>query len=131
MLLKSKIQVLFEKRTEEIKEDISIVKLNISNLHKAVITLPGNSYDARIVWSWHLQIILSGVALKTLTCRQLRLFTIWRERHIIAHTVDNEVSTLPRLTCPWESVNWAKSKVQLSAVMAVLAWGSTIVDVCM
>ena len=27
------------KKTEEIKEDISIVKLNISNLHKAVITL--------------------------------------------------------------------------------------------
>ena len=39
MLLKSKIQVLFEKNTEEIKEDISIVKLNISILHKAVITL--------------------------------------------------------------------------------------------
>ena len=39
MLLKSKIQVLLEKHTivKEIKEDISIVKLNISNLHKAVI----------------------------------------------------------------------------------------------
>ena len=48
-VIKVKIQVLFEKKTEEIKEDISIVKLNISNLHKAVITLPGNSYDARIL----------------------------------------------------------------------------------
>ena len=38
MFLKSKIQVLFEKHTKEIKEDISIVKLNISKLHKAVIT---------------------------------------------------------------------------------------------
>ena len=37
MLLKSKIQVLFEKHTKETKGDVSIVKLNISYLHKAII----------------------------------------------------------------------------------------------
>ena len=37
MLLESKIHILFEQNTKEIKEDISIVKLKITNLHKAII----------------------------------------------------------------------------------------------
>ena len=37
MILKSKNTFLWEQNTKEIKEDISIVKLNISNLHKVVI----------------------------------------------------------------------------------------------
>ena len=34
----SKKKLLLEQNTKEIKEDLSIVKLNFSNLHKAVIT---------------------------------------------------------------------------------------------
>ena len=37
MSFKSKNLLLLEQNTEEIEEDISIVKLNISNLHKAFI----------------------------------------------------------------------------------------------
>ena len=37
MLFKSKIHLLFNQDTTEIKQDASIVKLNISKLHQAVI----------------------------------------------------------------------------------------------
>ena len=37
VLLESKIHILFQQNTKEIKEDISIVKLKISSLQKAII----------------------------------------------------------------------------------------------
>ena len=84
MSFKSKNLLLLEQNTEEIEEDISIVKLNISNLHNAFIpqlksteTLTKkllsyilfnqnrslhNSFDTK---TWRLQIILSGVLLRS------------------------------------------------------------------
>ena len=77
--MKKKKTLLLEQNTNEIKEDISIVKLNFCNPLKAVITRlkstetlkngwfmvllnqnPSmhNSFDAKY---WRLQIILSGV----------------------------------------------------------------------
>ena len=38
VLFKSKIHLCFKQDTKEIKPDISIVKWNISNFHKAVIS---------------------------------------------------------------------------------------------
>ena len=38
MLFKSTIKLLLDRNTLEIKQGISIVKLNISNVHKAIIT---------------------------------------------------------------------------------------------
>lgn len=83
MLFKSKKHLRLEHNSKKIKDDSAIVKLDISNFHKAVIpriksteTLknrssihfliktvrsPENSFDAKIVWSWRLQIVVSGV----------------------------------------------------------------------
>ena len=57
MLLKPKTPFL-EQNTKEIKEDIGVVTLNISNLLNAVIPrkkFMDNSFNAKIVWNWRLQ----------------------------------------------------------------------------
>ena len=82
MFYKSTIHLLYEYKTKEIKQDIKIVKLNISNLENVVIcrlqmfmkTLKRRSFihyliknrslhkssDTNIVWNWRFQFILSG-----------------------------------------------------------------------
>ena len=82
MFYKSTLHLLFEHKTKEIKQDIKIVKLDISNLENVVIcrlqmfmkTLKRrsfihyliqnrslhNSSDTNIVWNWRFQFMLSG-----------------------------------------------------------------------
>ena len=68
-VIKVKKHLLLEQNIKEVKEDISIVTLNIPNFHKAVIPRTKyigtrslhNSFDAKIVWNWRLQVIVSDL----------------------------------------------------------------------
>ena len=114
---------LLGQNTKEIKQDLIIFKLNIPNLHKAVIArtksaeniqkspcpatsyllvILHNSFDAKIVWNWRLQIlspIRCTVALGISTSSQLKGFFLLSERKgLLQHTDVVEVSALARLT---------------------------------
>ena len=115
---------LLGQNTKEIKEDLIIFKLNIPNLHKAVIArtksaeniqkspcpatsyllvILHNSFDAKIVWNWRLQIlspIRCTVALGISTSSQLKGFFYFQKGKVYYNTHADvvEVSALARLT---------------------------------
>ena len=119
-VFKSKIHQLCEQNTNEIKQDSSIVKLNISNLHKAVIpqtmsmsTLKSRSFtflnqepfSAKLVCYQHsvkltfpIHPIRCTAALGTSKCCQLRVFLSLKRKGLSQHTGNNEVSSLARST---------------------------------
>ena len=57
-----------------------------------------NLFDAKIVWNWRLQIILSDVLYHWGHRQAVKVFFPLERKGLLEHTVDNEVSTLVRLT---------------------------------
>ena len=105
MLLESKIHILFQQNTKEIKEDISIDKLKISSLQKAIIlqdkfteTLKNRSsvyYSIKIILYNSFSPVYY-IPLGTSTCCQLKVFLPSKRKGLLQHTVDNELSALAR-----------------------------------
>ena len=102
--------LLVEQNTKEIKEGASIIKLNISSLHKAVIpwlkcmeTLKNHSFSCItcLIPKIHVHkinhLIRHTVTLGTSTCSQLKVsLPSKRKRLLLKYSVDDEVSALAR-----------------------------------
>ena len=104
--------LLVEQNTKEIKEGASIIKLNISSLHKVVIpwlkcmeTLKNHSFSCitclipKIDVHKINHLIRHTVTLGTSTCSQLKVsLPSKRKGLLLQYSVDNEVSALTRLS---------------------------------
>ena len=132
---KVKWHLLWEQNAKEIKEDISVINLNLSNLLKAVIPRTNPQKHSKIV---HLYINLSKTALCITPLMQKidvykspcpvyfsprnidmlsteRFFTLKKERFITTHSWWWSVG-FSEVDFLWEFVDWARNKCTLSAL---------------
>ena len=146
VMLKSKIRLLFNQDTTELKQDASIVKLNISELHQAVIPRRlcpwkhskvstnsliiryvtqiyslHNSIDVKIVKTVvHYSCFLGYYSAKNIDIMSTEGLFLPSKRQVFysTHCVNNTVR-MSEIHVIWESVHWARKKCPLSAITGV------------
>ena len=95
---------------------------NHSSIHYLIKTVPSlhNPFDVKTVWNWHLQIILSSLLSRWehWDAVNWRFFVYFKKGKVyfskqLTGVLNTDIDFL------WHSVDWARNKCLLSAVMGV------------